>query len=512
MTQTVDSTPDATAARALRAEVAEVLVGGAILSAPSAPVHNPARTDEIVGTVAVGTAAHVDRAVGAAHEAFADWSAKAPSERAALLRAAAAALAPHNESLAVLMTREQGKVLWESRLDVGGASHILGYYAGLADLLAEDEIFRQDERATVWTGRRPMGVVGVVVPWNSPVYLAFLGVAPALIAGNTVVVKPSEFAPLALTAVLGLLAAQLPPGVVNVVPGGAEAGSAIARHDLVRKVFFTGSTATGQQVMRDGAGNLKNLSLELGGNDAALVLESARVDDRMVNELVQGVFTLSGQVCFDVKRIYVHRSRFREFVESFTAAVDEIIVGNGLDPRSTMGPLNNGPQFERVTALLERTAASGATVRTLGHKVDPDSWDGGYFVLPSVVTDLEPGAELVTCEQFGPLIPIVAFDDDDDAVRLANDTEFGLAASVWSADRAHALQVARRLQSGSVFLNAHRIGASDVSMPFGGFKRSGIGRNHGVAALDACTELQTIADHVDVSGFPSAATFGGPAR
>jgi aldehyde dehydrogenase len=488
---------------------AEVQVAGEVLAAPMMSVPNPARTHEVVGEVAVGTAEHVDRAVAAAHAAFGHWSSLPASQRAARLRTGAAALGPHTERLAEVMTREQGKVLWESRLDVGGGAHILNYYTGLADRIASDEVFRQDERGTVWTGRRPMGVTGVIVPWNTPVYLGFLGIAPALMAGNTVVVKPSELAPLALTEVLRLLAEHLPPGVLNVVPGGAEAGAAIARHELVRKVFFTGSTATGAQVMRDAAGNLKNLSLELGGNDAAIVLDSAVVSERMVRELVRSVFTLSGQVCFNVKRIYVHESRYAQFVDQYVAAVDELVVGDGLDPRATMGPVNNRRQFERVTALLAGTRAEGATVRTVGRKLDPDSWDEGYFLLPSVVTDLAPGAELVTCEQFGPVVPVLPFGDDDQAVALANGTEFGLAASVWSEDREHALRVAPRLQAGSVFLNVHRIGASDVSMPFGGFKRSGIGRNHGVPALDACTELQTIADYVDVSGFPGPATLVG---
>lgn len=482
--------------------VSPVLVAGERLDSPLQPVRNPARTSEVVGQVAVGTADHVDRAVDAAAAAFPGWAGLTPHERAAQLATAAEAITAAAGPLAELLTREQGKVLWESRVDVGGAAHILGWYTTQADHIAEDRVFRQDARGTVWTGRRPMGVTGVIVPWNSPVYLAFLGVAPALLAGNTVVVKPSEFAPLTLSRVLEVLAANLPVGVVNVVPGGAEAGAAIAAHPRVRKVFFTGSTATGQSVMRAAAGNLKNISLELGGNDPAIVLESARITDRMVDELVRSVFTGTGQICFNVKRIYVHRDHHREFLDRYTAAVDRLVVGDGLDPRSTMGPLNNRPQFERVTALLERTRDSGATVTTVGSRLDPGTWDDGLFLLPSVVSDVPPGAEVVTCEQFGPVIPVLPFDDDDQVLRYANDTEFGLGASVWSEDRDHALRVARRLESGSVFLNVHRIGASDVSMPFGGFKGSGIGRGHGLSALEACTEVQTIADHVDVSGLP----------
>ncbi|MET8354180.1 MULTISPECIES: aldehyde dehydrogenase family protein [unclassified Micromonospora] len=481
---------------------ASVVVAGEVLPSEYQPVHNPARTDEVVGTVAIGTADHVDRAVAAASAAFGAWSTASPYERADRLRAAAAEIAEHALDLSELLTREQGKVRWESKIDVGGAAHILGYYAGLADQLADDDVFRRDARGTIYTGRRPMGVTGVIVPWNSPVYLAFLGIAPALLAGNTVIVKPSEYAPLALGRVLDLLARHLPAGVVNTVPGGAEAGSAIARHPLIRKVFFTGSTATGQQVMRDAAGNLKNISLELGGNDPAIVLETARIDDTLVDELVRSVFTATGQICFDVKRIYVHESHYVDFVARYVAAADRIVVGDGLDPGTTMGPVNNRPQYERLQGLIERTRASGATVRTVGTRLDPAGWDRGLFLMPSVVTDVEPGAEIVGCEQFGPVVPVLPFTTDEQAVRLANDTEFGLSASVWSADRAHALGVARQLQCGSVFLNVHRMGASDVSMPFGGFKSSGIGRGHGMAALEACTETQIIADYVDVSAFP----------
>jgi aldehyde dehydrogenase len=479
-----------------------VLVAGQRLASRFQPVVNPARTNEIVGQVALGTADHVDRAVTAAVAAFGPWSRLSPHERGDRLAAAASAITAVAGPLAELLTREQGKVLWESKVDVGGAARILDYYGGLVDRLAEDEIFRRDARGTIYAGRRPMGVAGVIVPWNSPVVLAFLGIAPALLAGNTVVVKPSELAPLALSRVLELLAEHLPDGVVNVVPGGAEAGAAIARHHLVRKVFFTGSTATGRQVMREAAGNLKRLSLELGGNDPAIVLESAAVTDRLIDELVRGVYSLSGQICFDVKRVYVHQSHYAEFLDRYLAAVDQLVVGDGLDPRSTMGPVNNRPQFERVKGLIERSRAEGATVHGLGIRLDPDGWDDGFFLCPSVVTNVEPDAEIVGCEQFGPVVPILPFQDDDQVVAWANDTEFGLSASVWSEDRPHARRVARRLECGSVFINVHRMGASDMSMPFGGFKASGIGRSHGISALEGCTELQMIADYVDVSGFP----------
>ena len=486
---------------------AEVRIAGVAVASEFEPVRDPARTDEVVGEVALGTVDHVDEAVSAALVAFASWSKMAPHDRAKLLQAAAEDIAAETEDIAHLLTREQGKPVPESRIDVGGAAHILNYYADLAGSLDVETVFRDDERGTIYQGRRPAGVTGVIVPWNSPIYLAFLGIAPALMAGNTVVVKPSEFAPLALARALELLASRLPVGVVSSVPGRAEAGAAIARHRSVRKLFFTGSTATGQAVMRDAADNLKNISLELGGNDPALVLDSAVITEAMIDELVKGVFATSGQICFAVKRIYVHESHYENFLSRFVAAVDRINIGPGSDERTTMGPLNNRPQYDRVQALLDRARAEGATIRALGQRLDPDTWDQGLFVQPTVVTDMLPEAEIVTCEQFGPIIPIVPFSTVDDVVAYANATEFGLSASIWSADHEHALEVARRLECGSVFINAHRIGASDVSMPFGGFKMSGLGRGHGITALEGCLETQMIADYRDTSHFPPLANF-----
>jgi aldehyde dehydrogenase len=267
----------------------------------------------------------------------------------------------------------------------------------------------------------------------------------------------------------------------------------------VRKILFTGSTETGRSIMKAAAGTLKNLSLELGGNDPAVVLESATISDDLVTELMLGTFAISGQVCFSVKRIYVHRSHWATLVEKYCDAVDRLVVGNGLDPSVSMGPLNNRRQYERVQGLLADARERGAEVRALGRKADEASWSEGYFLLPHVVTGLPDSAPLVAEEQFGPAVPIIAFDHDDEAVAAANATEFGLAASVWSDDDAHAMAVARRLQCGTVFRNVHRAGASDMTMPFGGVKQSGIGRMHGVPALEACTESQIVANYQDVT-------------
>lgn len=490
-------------ARAEEAAVrAPVLVAGRRLPTSFLPVHNPARTTEVVGEVAAGSAADADAAVRAAHAALPSWSHLTVQQRAELLEHAATALEQGVADRAMLLTREQGKVLWESSVDVGGPSRVLRYFLGLAEEFARDQV-SVDQRGTVIVTRRAMGVTAVIVPWNYPVYLAFQHVAPALLAGNTVVVKPSELAPLAIGQTLALLAAALPPGVVNIVPGtGAEVGSALVRHPLVRKVLFTGSTATGQQIMREAAGTVKSLGLELGGNDPALVLASARVTDELVDELVRAVYTCAGQVCFNVKRIYAHTDHYADLVERFTAAADQIVVGDGLDPRSTIGPLNNAGQQAKVSALIDGVARDGGTVTTVGRKLDASTWDQGYFMLPSVVTGLHHSSELVACEQFGPVVPIVPFTSEDEAVALANDSEFGLAASVWSDDVDHALSVARRIEAGSVFVNVHRMGASDMTMPFGGVKQSGLGRTHGMTVLEECSELQAIAHRSDRAHLP----------
>lgn len=410
-----------------------------------------------------------------------------------MLLAAASELEATNAHRAELLTREHGKPLSEAGHDVGGAPRILRYYAGLASRYGTPDV-SDGELGRIEKWRRPMGPMAIIVPWNAPVYLAYLMIAPALLAGNTLVVKPPSFTPLALTDTLAVLDSLLPDGVVNVVPGpGPTVGSALALHPEVRGIRFTGSTETGKQLMRQAAGTVKNIGLELGGNDPAVVLEGATISDQLVTEFVRGVYGGTGQICYNIKRIYVHRSRFEDFVGRFTQAVSEMVVGDGLDPTVDMGPLNNQPQYTFVTNLVERTRSRGADVVTVGIAHDEEAWDQGWFMRPSVVTGVSQDDEIVKCEQFGPVVPVLPFEHEEEAVRLANQTEFGLAASVWDDDVDHAFEVAGRIEAGTVFVNVHRVGASDVAMEFGGFKQSGLGRGHGWAALEESSELQVIA-------------------
>ncbi|BBY30350.1 aldehyde dehydrogenase family protein [Mycolicibacterium sediminis] len=474
-----------------------LLIDGRDVDGPITEVRNPARLTETVGGYATGDGASVDAAVAAAEAAFPGWAARPARDRAAALTLTADAIDADLANLSTLLTREHGKILADATAEIANTARTLRYYTGLADY-ASRETTTEDHRGRIVERRAAMGVVAVIVPWNYPVLLATLMIAPALVAGNTVVVKLPDNSPLALALVLRRLASAVEPGVVNVVAGsGQDVGAALTTHPRVRKVSFTGSTATGRAIMRDASVNLKNLSLELGGNDPAIVLDSATVDAQLIDELVRGAFTSTGQVCYAPKRLYVHRNLFDEFTEAFTAATDTLVVGDGLDPAVRMGPLNNRQQHRTVTDLIQASRSEGASVAEVGQYLDADA-DGGYFLRPTIVTGLRQNSALVQQEQFGPVVPILAYDTEDEAIALANDSEYGLAASVWSDDVDHAFDVGRRIQAGSVFVNIHRVGASDPSMPFGGFKQSGIGRGHGEIALDEASEVQILADRIDM--------------
>ncbi len=421
------------------------------------------------------------------------------------MRAAAQRLDPLVAEATPVLVAEVGKVPAEADFDAGGAPGLLRRSAELhaeadAATVVEDGAVRSTLR------HRPVGPVAVVVPWNSPVYLAFLAVAPALLAGCTVVVKPPEDAPLALTGLLHALADALPEAVVNVVPGrGAEAGQALVGHPGVRAVFFTGGVDTGVAVARAAAANVTQVTLELGGNDPALVLADATISPDLLRELVAGAFVGSGQICQSIKRVYVHRSRHAELVAGLTALIEQLPVGPASEPGVLIAPLTTDAGVRRAEQLVASARAAGARVIESGTVVG--DLRRGRFVRPTIVTDLPPDHPLVLVEQFCPVLPVIAVDDDDQAIAEANRTEFGLAASVWSDDITHAEAVAARVEAGTVFVNVHRLGASTEAVPYGGVKRSGIGRNHGLWSIRACTE-----PHATVTWTDAAAALPGLAR
>jgi acyl-CoA reductase-like NAD-dependent aldehyde dehydrogenase len=442
-------------------------------------VVDPGRLSDVVARVAVGTPADVNRAVEVAHEAFTAWKNVAPAERARLLLEIADVLAASGEDLAPLLVREHGGVLWEAQTDFGLGTGVLQHTASLVESFFEPGQY-DDDQSFISVERVPRGVVGAVVPWNMPVVLTMMKLAPALATGNTIVIKPSPFAPAALTLALHRMAQKLPAGVINVVHGNSDVGQALTSHPLVRKIGFTGGTATARQVMAAASGTIKNLTLELGGNDPAIVLDDVDIDAAL-DRMLKGVFTRSGQICFAVKRVYVPRALYGTFADAFTERVDQYAVGHGLDENASFGPLNNKTQFDSVNALIEGTKNSSAKIVQLGRKLD--SAADGYYVLPHVVRDVEHSAPISSCEQFGPVIPLIAYDDEDQVVDWANDSEYGLGSSVWTTDGDRGLAMARRIEAGSTFINTHAFESLDLRMPFGGVKQSGIGREFGEAGM-----------------------------
>lgn len=301
-------------------------------------------------------------------------------------------------------------------------------------------------------------------------------VGPALAAGNTLVAKPSPNAPLAVSLALETIAKFFPPGAINVVNGDGDVGPTLTRHPLVRMVSFTGGTRTGKAVMASAAESNKNVALELGGNDAAIVLDDIE-PEAVVDELIKGIFARSGQVCYAIKRVYVPARRLAHFRDALCSAIDQFRIGHGLDERSTLAPMNNRSQFDIVRGLVERARQGGAVVTELGTALEPDRWGDGYYMKPTVVTGLANDAELVGAEQFGPVIPVVGYDSEDEALSFANNTEYGLGSSLWTRDTDRALALASRVEAGITFINSHaRTKLGEMHMPFGGIKQSGIGR------------------------------------
>ena len=461
------------------------------------PLHNPARPSELVGHVAAGTESDVDDAVRAAHSAFPAWSALSYAERAAQLSRVADLLVGDEaevEARSRLFTREHGKIRRETLLEITRLGDRFRQTAGYAERLAKDETIPGPPFDAIVT-RQPRGVAVLVVPWNWPLAILGAKLPQALMAGNTVVVKPSENAALAPTITLHMIAAALPPGVVNIVTGDSvRIGDRLTGHPLTRFVNFTGSVAIGRHVMKVAAENLTPVTLELGGNDPGIVLEDAVLDEAAFTRLYMGAFMSTGQICMALKRLYVHRSCYDEVVAGITAVANKQVVGDGLLHETTMGPLNNPKQLAVVRTMIAEARAAGADVQEFGQVPDPELYRAGYFQRPTFVLNADPRLRVVREEQFGPLLPIMPFDTEAEVIAAANDSEFGLCSSVWTADRDRAVAVARQLEAGFTYLNAHGPAAQDGRSPFGGFKHSGIGRNMG---YEGVTQFQ---GHHSISG------------
>ncbi|WP_324607852.1 aldehyde dehydrogenase family protein [Streptomyces sp. NRRL F-5123] len=447
-------------------------------------VVNPA-TGLVVARAPACGPAELDAAMAAAQAAFPAWSADEKARRAALHETADAIVAAVDR-LAPLLTAEQGKPGYEARGEIAGACAWLRYYADL-DLPAET-LLQDDENGRIAVMRRPFGVVAAIAPWNFPVALALWKVAPALRAGNTVVLKPSPYTPLTTLAIGELLREVLPPGVLNVVSGPDPLGAWITAHRTPRRISFTGSTETGTKVMTAASADFKRISLELGGNDPAIVLDDAD-PAKIAEALFWGAFRNNGQFCMAVKRVYVPAALHGELVEALAARALATRVGDGAAEGTELGPVSNRRQYDRVAGLVADALGRGAVAAAGG----APAGDGpGLFFPPTILTGLSDGVPIVDEEQFGPALPVVAYDRLDDAIDRANGTPYGLTASVWSADTDRAAQVAARVDAGQVWINTHGRGALRPDVPFGGHKSSGIGLENGRWGLESFSEIQVV--------------------
>lgn len=423
----------------------------------------------------------LDAAVNAANDAFTAWSALSWDERSQYLLRGAVVIEQNIDSLAYWETREGGLPIEFAKAEIGAFSLACRYFAGLR---LPEEIVEDSATRRVRVIRRPLGVVAAITPWNFPFDVLSLKLPAALIAGNTMVVKPAGTTPLATLQLGRLLATVLPPGVVNVISDANDLGEALTQHPGVRKISFTGSTATGQCVMKNAADSLKRVTLELGGNDPAIVLDDANARE-IAPDLAFWAFFHAGQVCVGLKRLYVPAALYDELCDELAAIARAIKVGNGMEAGVQMGPLQNRKQYERAKLFLSDAECDG-TIIAGGNIIEGP----GFFVQPTVVRDIEDGSPLVDEEQFAPILPVVKYRDLDELIRQINQSPYGLGASVWSRDLARATAVAERLNCGTVWINKH----CDVAphIPFAGAKSSGVGVEFGEAGLLEFTQLQVI--------------------
>ena len=444
-----------------------------------------AATGEIIGRAPVHSVADLDAAIDRARAAQPAWEARGHEERSALLLKAADAIDAHAEELAHLLSREQGKPLNgpNARFELGACAVWLRTAAAT---VLDPEVLVDDDSGHAELVYKAIGVVGAIGPWNWPLMIGIWQIAPSLRMGNTVVVKPSEYTPLSVLALIDVMNEVLPPGVLTGISGDREVGARLASHPGIDKVMFTGSTATGRKIIEGSAGNLARLTLELGGNDAGIVLPGT--DPQAIAEnLFWGAFINTGQTCAALKRLYVHDSIYEEVVAALADLAGKVPMGNGLDEQNVLGPLQNSKQFDIVSRLVEDAKAHGARIVTGG---SPATDLGANFYPVTIVADVTDGVALVDEEQFGPALPVIRYTDVEDAIASANGLDAGLGASVWASDRAEARAVATRLQSGTVWINSH--GGLHPLVPFGGVKGSGYGLEFGVEGLKAVSVPQVI--------------------
>nr|WP_294544476.1 aldehyde dehydrogenase family protein [uncultured Rhodopila sp.] len=458
-----------------------LLIDGRLVAGDATmPVINPA-TEETIAECPRASLNQLNQAVAAARAAFPARAATPIGERRKAIAQLADKIEQNTGELARLLTLEQGKPIADATGEVQGMAGFFRYFATL-DLpvrIIEDSAGRKVE-----AHRRPLGVIGAIVPWNYPLLILAFKLPPALLAGNTLVVKPAPTTPLSSLRFAALIADVLPKGVINFITDANDLGDALTHHPGVRKISFTGSTATGRKVMASAAETLKRITLELGGNDAAVVLDDA-VPATVAKGIFSGAFQNSGQVCLAIKRVYVHESIYDSLCDELAQLADAAIVDDGSKQGTQLGPLQNRMQYEKVKGFLDDARKHGNIIAG-GDVIDRP----GFFIRPTIVRDIAEGSRLVDEEQFGPVLPVLKYADTDDAIRRANATTYGLGASVWSSNTDRAHDVATRLEAGTVWINTHLDMAPHI--PFGGSKHSGIGVEFGEEGLAEFTQLQVI--------------------
>jgi len=453
-------------------------------------VTNPA-TGEEIDRVPKGTREDVSAAVEAADAAFHDWSEKTMRERGLLLYRAAGLIRRDYKDLGRLLTTEQGKPLREATDEVRGCANILEYYAAIAGQPA-GEYISLGKAGDCLVNRVPLGVCGAIIPWNMPVIIMGWKAGPALLAGNTLVLKPASATPLTNLKIAALMQeAGLPAGVLNVVTGpGETTGAALVGNRTIKKISFTGNSTTGQRIRELAGNHLASLTLELGGSDPMIVMADADID-KAVEGAIRGRFYNAGQICTAVKRLFLHEKIAPEFMRLLAAKVENLKTGNGLLPHIDMGPLSSSEQLARISTVVEGTQERDeGKIRSGGCRLAGSGFDQGFFYSPTVIADVVPDAAILRDEVFGPVLPVVTVPDLASAIREANRSKYGLGASVWTKDLGTVKQVYRDIHAGIVWVNRHLTVPPEV--PFGGTEESGIGRENGYKALDSYTQSKTL--------------------
>jgi succinate-semialdehyde dehydrogenase/glutarate-semialdehyde dehydrogenase len=452
-------------------------------------IRNPA-TGEVVDTVPKGTVVDARRAIEVASGAFDSWSRMSPAKRGSLLFEAGRLIKDKEKDLAALLTQEQGKPIRESFLEIRRFVHTLEHYAGMAKCMRGGYVNLDDGRYGIIM-KKPMGVVGSIVPWNFPVSLMGNKIGPALLAGNTMVIKPAGSTPLTATRCVELIhKAGLPKGVINVVTGpGGIVGEEILQNPKVRKVGFTGETGTGKHVMEVASKEIKRVTLELGGSDPMIVCDDADID-KAVSAASVGRFFNCGQACLAIKRLYLFDKIAGVFIDKLVEKVKKLRIGNGVRRETLLGPLHTKGQREEIEGQVEDAVKRGARLLCGGQRPKGDEYKRGYFLLPVLLTDVDPESRILTEECFGPALPIVRVRNLDEAIAQSNRSIFGLGSSVWTRDLNKAMRAAEQIEAGYTWINSAQMIYDEL--PFGGVKQSGLGKEHGNEAIDYYTETKSI--------------------